>query len=133
MHYRLPDVIVLPASTTELRSGVVDIDGNAVNVTWSVISQPGGANVTLATPNLIRSEARGLTVAGDYVFRLTARDGTNTTFKDMSVEVYPPTPSRVITPPQLSARSAASSSRTTRSPAAPSTIGRSDREIQSAK
>jgi O-glycosyl hydrolase len=100
VHYRLPDVLVWPASSTGLRSGVVDIDGNSTSVTWSVISQPGGANVVIATPSQIASDVSGLTAIGDYVFRVTARDGVNTSFKDLSVKVYPPTPSPVIKPPQ---------------------------------
>jgi hypothetical protein len=96
VHQREPDVITWPASSTGLRSGVVDIDGNSTTVTWSVISQPGGANVVIATPNKVGSAVSGLTAIGDYVFRVTARDGVNTTFKDLSVKVYPPGPTLII-------------------------------------
>ncbi|MGY6521966.1 MAG: PKD-like domain-containing protein, partial [Mongoliitalea sp.] len=39
--------------------------------TWTIVSQPGGGNATIVSPNSPSSQVTGLNVLGDYVFRWT--------------------------------------------------------------
>ena len=77
-------------------SGREYVDGGLSSLIPVRSARQMGANVVIATPNKVGSAVSGLTAIGDYVFRVTARDGVNTTFKDLSVKVYPPGPTLII-------------------------------------
>ncbi len=47
-----------------------DPNGDPVPVTWSVVSQPAGSNVTLVSPNSLNTLVTNVTELGDYVFRI---------------------------------------------------------------
>ncbi len=87
---RIPVQLVLPLQTsTTLRSSVWNVDNDTLTYQWSVHSQPTGANAQFATPAADQTTVSGMTVAGDYVFRLTVSDGTTTVSRDHTVPVYP--------------------------------------------
>ncbi|MBI5725955.1 MAG: hypothetical protein HZA50_18490 [Planctomycetes bacterium] len=89
IHNRKPVLIILPCAETELRGATLDLEKDEVALKWSVVKQPEGAQVKLETPDASPCKVTGLSVAGDYVFRLQADDGHNTVSKDLTVIVYP--------------------------------------------
>lgn len=89
VHNRIPVKVTLPDTATVLRSAVWDLNGDSISYQWSVVSQPAGANAQLATPTTQNTNVSGMTVAGDYVFRMTVSDGTTEVFQDHTVPVYP--------------------------------------------
>ncbi|MDF3128556.1 glycoside hydrolase family 30 beta sandwich domain-containing protein [Kiritimatiellaeota bacterium B1221] len=86
---RSPVRVTLPDSSTSLRSSVRDRNGDTLSYQWSIVSQPQGATVSFETPTDDRTVVNGLTVAGDYVFRITADDGSTQVSLDHTVPVYP--------------------------------------------
>lgn len=90
LHNRIPVQLVLPGLTgTTLRSSMFNVDNDVLTYQWSIVSQPAGANAQFATPTANQTTVSSMTVAGDYVFRLTVSDGTNVVSKDLTVPVYP--------------------------------------------
>jgi len=90
LHNRIPVQLVLPGQTaTTLHSSMFNVDNDVLTYQWSVQSQPAGANAQLATPTTDQTTVSAMTVAGDYVFRLTVSDGTNVVSQDLTVPVYP--------------------------------------------
>ncbi len=89
IHNRIPVVLTLPASATTLRSSVWNLDNDPLTYQWSVTSQPAGAAAQFATPTAAETTVSGMTVAGDYVFRLTVSDGTTQDSMEHTVPVYP--------------------------------------------
>ena len=97
--------IVLPESTSIYGPGFIsalDMEGDPVTSSFSVVSQPAGANATFSGQNV-----SGMTVAGTYTFRFTASDPTHTVTRDFTQIVasasqpppYPPSPSPPPPPP----------------------------------
>jgi PKD repeat protein len=86
---RTPIRPILPIDYTTLDSGASDIEGSTVSYLWSVVSQPAGAAAVLANPTNQRCGVSGLSVAGDYVFRIEASDGSATSASNLTVTVYP--------------------------------------------
>ncbi len=90
MHNRIPVQLVLPSqTTTTLRSSTWNVDNDSLTYQWSIVSQPAGANAQLTTPTTNTTDANSMSVAGDYVFRLTVSDGTTVVSRDHTVPVYP--------------------------------------------
>jgi len=89
VHNRIPVVVTLPRSSTELRGGALDLEGDRLRMRWSVVRKPQNANVHLATPDKGRCRVSGLTVPGTYVFRFTVDDGENVVSQDLETSVYP--------------------------------------------
>jgi len=89
LHMRIPVQLILPASSTTLRVYAWDPENDPLAYQWSLVSGPTGASVTFAAPTSTSCNVSGLTVAGDYVFRATVNDGTDTTHHDMLVTVEP--------------------------------------------
>ena len=83
-----PDrTITLPGAAS--LDGTVSDDGlpsGAPVVTWTKVSGPG--NVTFANPGAIDTTA-SFSLAGTYVLRLTADDGTGPVFDELTVTVSP--------------------------------------------
>ena len=96
LHNRLPVRVTLPQSTTVLRGGALDLEGDKLTYRWSVMSQPPGAAVRLETPDDGSCRVSNFTVPGDYVFQFQASDGTNTVSEHLTVPVYPAYPARVL-------------------------------------
>ena len=106
-------LLTLPQSQTHLRAWASDWEGDKLTTRWTILRQPKGANVALERPPRARGNiarlATGLTVAGEYVFRFHASDGTHDVHKDLAVPVYPVNRPPVITsatatPPTLPKR-----------------------------
>lgn len=78
-------------------SGAIGGPFNGSSVQWSIISQPAGAANTIPNPNSFSTSAGIATVAGTYVFRLTATCGDGiTNFNDVTytVSAVPATPAQ---------------------------------------
>ncbi len=89
VHNRIPVWVRVGDGGTLLRAGAWDVENDRVSFAWSVLRQPAGAAAELATPAEPACRVRGMTVAGDYVFRLTISDGTSTVSLNHTVPVYP--------------------------------------------
>ena len=89
VHNRIPVIVTLPQSETNLRGGAFDLEGDRLSYQWSVTRTPDGAAPTLETPAKQACKVTNLTVPGDYVFRLTTTDGPNTVWEELTVPVYP--------------------------------------------
>lgn len=71
--------ITLPASTVTLTgTAVASSPATITSATWALSSGPSGATVSIS-PNALVASVSGLTVAGNYVFTLTALDSTSLT------------------------------------------------------
>jgi PKD repeat protein len=98
VHQRAPIRIIQPVSSTTLRGNANDVEGSPITLLWSVVSQPAGAAAVLTASNSSSCIVTGLTALGDYTFRITASDGTDTSSQDLSFSVYP----QDINPPVIS-------------------------------
>ena len=67
-----PNYLSAPKSTTTLSASATCPDQDPLAFEWTIVQQPGGASVALATPKAALTQASGLTVPGDYVFAVTA-------------------------------------------------------------
>jgi Secretion system C-terminal sorting domain len=90
---RIPVLVTLPVDTTVLQGAAFDLEGDALTMQFSVISQPAGASAQLTNVqtagNTVRNTAKNMTVAGDYTFRFTVFDATHTVYRDIVVTVFP--------------------------------------------
>ncbi|MGQ9731266.1 MAG: hypothetical protein ACUVX8_08305 [Candidatus Zipacnadales bacterium] len=89
VHNRIPVWVTVRDGGTLLRAGAWDIEKDPVTYRWSVRTQPAGAAATLETPDQPACKVTGMTVAGDYVFRLELSDPTHTVSVEHTVPVYP--------------------------------------------
>ena len=89
VHNRIPVWVRVADGGTLLRAGAWDVENDRTSFGWTVVRQPAGAQARLESPHKPACRVRGMTVAGDYVFRLTLGDGTNTVTVDHTVPVYP--------------------------------------------
>jgi hypothetical protein len=89
VHNRIPVWVTVKDGGTLLRAGAWDVEEDPLTFRWSVLSQPAGASATLETPDEAGCKVTGMTVAGDYVFRLEISDATDTVTVDHTVPVYP--------------------------------------------
>jgi len=96
VHNRIPVMITLPQSSTELRAGAWDIEGDPLTYRWRIVSQPPGAAATLEAPTDQKCKVSNMTVAGDYVFRFEVSDPTHTVTEELKVPVYPENTAPVI-------------------------------------
>jgi PKD repeat protein len=101
VHQRVPIRIIQPVSSTTLRGNASDVEGAPITLLWSVVSQPAGAAAVLTASNSSSCIVTGLTALGEYTFRITASDGTDTSFEDLSFSVYP----QDVNPPVISSLS----------------------------
>jgi len=89
VHNRMPVWVRVKDGGTLLRAAAWDIEDDVVTFRWSVAKQPAGASARLEKPNEAACRVMGLTVPGDYVFRLEVSDGQHTVAVDHTVPVYP--------------------------------------------
>ncbi|MDF3129643.1 hypothetical protein P0Y35_10600 [Kiritimatiellaeota bacterium B1221] len=97
MQNRQPVRVTLPDTETQLRSSVWNVDGDPLTYQWSVVSQPAGANAQFDAPTSDRTQLTDLTVAGEYVVRVSVSDGTSTVHNELTVPVYPLNTQPVVT------------------------------------
>jgi len=83
-----PDYLTLPASSVTLSASATDPEQDALSYSWSLKSQPAGADAVLTTPDAASTSATQLTVPGEYVFTLAVSDGTHTVTQDVTLSVY---------------------------------------------
>lgn len=89
VHNRIPVMLTLPNSSTQLRGYGWDLEGDPLSYRWSTLSQPEGAKVSLSNATTTNCTASNMTVAGDYVFRFEVSDPAHTVSKELTVPVYP--------------------------------------------
>jgi len=83
-----PSFLKTPASRVRLSATAQDPELDRLSYSWSVTTQPAGANATLADPQSATTEASGLTASGRYVFTVTIGDGTSEVKRDVLPNVY---------------------------------------------
>lgn len=88
VHNRLPVWVTVRDGGTVLRAGAWDIEDDPVAFRWSVVSQPEDAAAALETPQNASCRATGMTVPGDYAFRVEVSDPSHTVAADHTVPVY---------------------------------------------
>lgn len=89
LHNRHPVYVGLPGSiNTTLTCVAYDPEDDPVKLSWTVKSQPVGADVKLSGINTNSCGASNMAVAGDYIFQIIADDGINKTIKDLQVTVH---------------------------------------------
>jgi hypothetical protein len=82
--------VELPTTAATLQVGISDIPNSDFTGrgTWSVVSQPAGANVTLSSTTYIfvsiRANVSNMTVPGDYVFQVNV---TNPGHPDLTAQI----------------------------------------------
>lgn len=98
-------VIEQPTSSVTLQAGISDLANSsfAGRGTWSLVSQPDGANAGLSTGTVyifvsIRANVTNMTVPGDYVFQLVVTNPTSPNLTNQIVCTVNPTSS----PPVIS-------------------------------
>ena len=89
VHNRIPVQVRVKDGGTLLRGGAWDIEDDPVTYRWSIVRQPVRAAAQLKTPTESPCRVEGMTVAGDYVFRLEISDPTHTVAVEHTVPVYP--------------------------------------------
>ena len=80
--------IELPTSSVILQAGIADITGFSGTGTWSLLSEPGGANTLIDSTIYIfvslRANATNMTEPGDYVFQINV---TNPGYADLTAVI----------------------------------------------
>jgi len=96
LHNRIPLVVTLPQSTTLLRGGGRDLEGDKLTLRWSIASQPQGADARIEDVPKKGTQLANLTVPGDYVVKLEVSDPAHTVSEQLTIKVYPPNKPPVI-------------------------------------
>jgi hypothetical protein len=84
-----PDKAVTLPNPVTLSGTATDPEGTTLTVLWTKQSGPG--DVAFANPN-VRATTATFTAQGTYVLRLTASDGVNTAYDEVSVTANPTPP-----------------------------------------
>lgn len=88
VHNRIPVWVTVGDGGTHLRAGAWDVEDDPLRFRWSVLTQPQGASPRLESPRKKACPVGGMTVPGDYVFRLEVSDPAHTVSVDHTVPVY---------------------------------------------
>lgn len=94
---RNPTIVTLPVDTAVIRGFANDIEADALTYSYTIVSQPGGANAILRTPTSNNTDIYNMTVAGNYVVQFAVSDPTHTVTRDITIPVYPVNDTPVIT------------------------------------
>jgi len=89
LHNRIPVWVTVKDAGTLLRCAGFDVERDTLTYRWSVVAQPDGAAAQLQTPDAAACQVTGLTVPGEYRFRVALADGHHTVIADHVVPVYP--------------------------------------------
>ena len=89
VHNRIPVWVRVKDGRTLLRAGAWDIERDPLSFKWTLVRQPKGGAAHLETPDKATCKVSGMTVPGDYVFRLDVSDPANTVSVEHTVPVYP--------------------------------------------
>ncbi len=71
-----------------LSASAQDPELDDLSFSWSIASQPAGADVVLSQRRSPTTQAAGLTAPGEYVFSLAVSDGANTVRREAAVKVF---------------------------------------------
>jgi hypothetical protein len=93
-----PGYLVAPTSSATLAANANDAELDPMTYRWSVDSQPTGATAAIVNPTWATTSVSGLTIAGTYVFKITVRDGVNTSSKKVYLMVYASNPPPMLGP-----------------------------------
>jgi len=66
--------ITLPTDSVSLTGTATDPDGTITSTVWNISSQPTGASATIASVSSLTTKVTNMSIAGDYVFQLKAKD-----------------------------------------------------------
>ena len=91
-----PGYLVAPASTATLSVTGNDVELDQLTYTWSVVTQPPGANAAIISPSNATTAVSGLSVSGIYVFKVSVSDGVITTSRKVYLIAYASNPPPVI-------------------------------------
>jgi pimeloyl-ACP methyl ester carboxylesterase len=84
-----PQTVSLPASTATLTGSATDSLGTITSHVWTFVSGPN--TPTINSPSSYTTAVSGLTVAGTYIFSLSATDNRNLTVAtNAQITVFPP-------------------------------------------
>lgn len=83
-----PSFLTLPSNRVTLIASAVDPEQRELSYRWTVLTQPHGASVALLAPNSPKTQAIGLSIAGNYTFAVAVSDGINTTIRRVHLTVY---------------------------------------------
>jgi hypothetical protein len=89
VHNRLPVMVTLPESATELRGYAFDLEGDKLTFCWSIVSQPPGSAIQLESPGESKCRVTQISKPGNHVFKFEVNDGANTVAEQLAVVVYP--------------------------------------------
>jgi hypothetical protein len=95
-YFATPGYLVAPTASTVLTVKASDPELDPLTYTWSVDSQPGGANALIATTSVASTAVNGLSVAGTYIFNISVSDGSNVSSKKIYILVYASNPPPVL-------------------------------------
>ena len=70
-----PEYILPTSSSVSLTVDADDPELAGLNYSWTLASEPAGANVSIANPFSAGTSASGMTVNGDYTFEVAVSDG----------------------------------------------------------
>jgi hypothetical protein len=91
-----PGYLVPPATAATLSATASDPEMDPLTFSWSVVSQPSGADALLESASKATCVVNGLSVAGIYVFQINVSDGVNTVSRKVYLQVYPSNPPPVM-------------------------------------
>jgi hypothetical protein len=77
VHNRIPVWVRVKDGGTLLRGAAWDIEREPLSFKWTVVRQPDGGAAQLEPPDKAACKVSGMTVPGDYVFRLDVSDPAN--------------------------------------------------------
>ncbi len=83
-----PGTMHLPSSNATLSVTANDPERDSLTYHWSIVSQPAGASVVLATPDAATTNAAGLTAGGTYTFNVDVSDGFHSVSRRSYLIVY---------------------------------------------
>lgn len=89
VHNRRPVRVTVRDGGTLLRAVAFDLERDPLQFRWSTVRQPEGAAAVLETPLQPACKVTGMTLPGDYVFRVEVSDPTHTVPLELTVPVYP--------------------------------------------
>ena len=83
-----PVYLIAPASAISLSVTATDPETEPLFHQWTVLAKPDQANVAMDSPSAMRTQAKGLSVPGDYLFEVAVSDATHKVNKQVKVTVF---------------------------------------------
>lgn len=83
-----PNFLTVPQEKITLSASATDPELDALSYVWTVESKPEAAEVTLATAAAPKTEVKGLTAPGDYIFSVAVSDGAHAVLRKVKLTVF---------------------------------------------